>query len=83
MCADVQKKGNSFLFHLIDCQWIQCRRKVQSSRKLRFLHGDHALKDKSKKFNHLILPVNYWSTLIILLRLIIVLGSRFTNSQLL
>ena len=49
------KKGNSFLFHLIDCQWIQCRRKVQSSRKLGFLHGDHALKHKSRKFNHYIL----------------------------
>ena len=67
------KKGNSFLFHLIDCQWIQCRRKVQSSRKLRFLHGDHALKHKSRKFNHYIECVYG----------IIVLGNRFTNSQLL
>ena len=61
MCADVQKKGNSFLFHLIDCQWIQCRRKVQSSRKLRFLHGDHALKNKSRKFNHYIYRMCLWN----------------------
>ena len=39
-CVQMCKKGNSFLFYLIDCQWIQCRRKMQSSRKLRFLHVD-------------------------------------------